>query len=503
MSPEKIDAKNIIIPAEVWSVVETLKNKGFEAYLIGGCVRDLLLNRKPKDWDLTTNAKPEEIISLFTDTYYENSYGTVGVVNEIVEDQTLKVIEVTPYRLEAEYSDNRRPDSVTFSDKLEDDLQRRDFTINAIALDVKKDAEGNFNGHYLDLYHGHKDIKEKVIKTVGDPHDRFQEDGLRILRAVRIATEIGFNINKNTEQAIIDHADLLKNIAKERIRDEFTKILLSDNPFEGLMLCRKLGLLPYIIPELEKTISIEQRGAHKYDVWEHLLRSLQHAADRKFGLEIRIAALFHDISKPFTRRWNNEQNLFTFYGHDVVGSRETARILSELRFSKKIIDKVAKLVRWHMFFSDTEQITLSAVRRIVASVGKDNIWDLMNLRACDRIGMGRPKESPYRLRKYHAMIEEAMRDPISVGMLKVDGKELMNITNEKPGPRIGNILHALFEEVLDNPILNTLEYLKKRALELSKLTDTELMKLGESGKQTKEKEEEKEVEQIRKKFGVK
>lgn len=503
MSPEIISVKKISIPEEVWNVAETLKNKGFEAYLIGGCVRDILIGRKPKDWDITTNAKPEDIIASFPDTFYENVYGTVGIVNELVEDQTLKVIEVTPYRLEAEYSDNRRPDHVTFSDKLEDDLQRRDFTINAIALDIKKDSEGDFSGKYIDVYRGLKDIKEKVLQTVGEPHDRFQEDGLRILRAVRIATEIGFTISKVTEKAIIENRELLKNIAQERIRDEFTKIILSDNPMKGLVLCRALGILQYINPDLEKTISIEQRGAHLYDVWEHLLRSLQHAADKKYSLEIRLAALFHDISKPYTRRWSNEQSLYTFYGHEVVGSREVVKILAELRFSKKIIDKVAKLVRWHMFFSDTEQITLSAVRRIIAQVGKDNIWDLMNLRACDRIGMGRPKESPYRLRKYHSMIEEAMTAPVSVGMLKVDGQKLMEITGEKPSPRIGYLLHALFEEVLDNPTLNTEEYLKKRSLELAQLDEKDLKKLGESGKDIKEKEEEKKVEEIRKKFGVK
>ena len=488
-------------------VIKTLKNKGFEAYLIGGCVRDLFLGKKPKDWDVTTNAIPDEIISLFKDTFYENNYGTVGIVNDDTKDETLKVIEVTPYRLEAEYSDNRRPDHVTFSKKLEDDLQRRDFTINAIALEIIEEKKGkgkpaSMSGSYLDYYNGHEDLKDKIIRTVGEAHDRFNEDGLRILRAVRIATEIGFKIDKKTEKAIIDNVSLLKNIAKERIRDEFSKIIMSENPMAGLILCQKMGILPYISKEIEVMVSIEQSRSHIYDVYEHSLRALQHSADKKYSLELRLAALFHDIGKPATRRRDKEQDIWTFYGHEVVGAKMVAEILADLRFPKKIIEKVTKLIRWHMFFADTEQISLSAVRRIISSVGRDNIWDLMNLRGADRMGMGRPKESPYRLRKYHSMVEEAMTAPVSVGMLKIDGQKIMKATGEAPGPKIGYILHALLEEALDNPALNTEEYLKKRAKELAKLDAKELEKLGKSGKETKEKEEEKKIEEIRRKFWV-
>ena len=493
------------IPPEVLKVVKTLQNKGFEAYLIGGCSRDLLLGRKPKDWDVTTNAKPEEIIALFPDTFYENTFGTVGVVNkdlpgqEPLKDETLRTIEVTPYRLESEYSDNRRPDNVTFSQNLEDDLKRRDFTINAIAL---KPTESG-GGEYLDYYDGLRDLLQKKIRTVGEAKDRFNEDGLRIMRAVRLATELEFEIDKKTEQAIIDRADLLKNISRERIRDEFIKILMSDSPMNGLVLSHKLGILKHIVPELEVAVSIEQSRSHVYDVFEHSLRALQHAASKKYTLEMRLSALFHDIGKPATRRWDKEAGIWTFYGHEVVGARMTEKILNDLRFPKKIIEKVVKLVRWHMFFSDTEQISLSAVRRIISSVGKDNIWDLMNLRGCDRMGMGRPKENTYRVRKYHAMVEEAMTDPVSVGMLKIDGKGVMDVTHETPSPKIGFILHALLEEVLENPALNTEEYLKKRSKELIKLDIVELKKLGVAGKKTKEREEDKKIEEIRKKHWVK
>ncbi len=494
------------IPKVVYETSEKLKNAGFEAYLIGGCVRDIILGIKPKDWDITTNAKPEDIIATFPDTFYENTYGTVGVVNETVSDETIKVIEITPYRLESEYSDNRRPDSVSFSDKLEDDLKRRDFTINAIALNIQEEGgkEDFYKGQIVDLYKGQEDLKNKIIRTVGNPKERFNEDGLRILRAVRIGNYVGFEIDSETEKALFEGSYLLSRIAKERIRDEFTKIIMSSEPMQGLKSCQKFGLLKYIIPELEKTISIEQGGVHKYDVWEHSLRALQCAADKDWGLEIRLSALLHDIGKPKSRRPGEfGSKEWSFYGHEVVGARMTEKILQDLRYPNKVIEKVVKLVRLHMFFADTEQISLSAVRRIVAKVGKDNIWDLMNVRICDRIGMGRPKEDPYRLRKYHAMIDEATRDPISVGMLNIDGKKIMEVSGEKPGPKVGFVLHALLEEVLDDPKLNTEDYLNNRAIELIKLPESELRKMGEEGKKKKEEENEIEVKEIRKSHKVK
>jgi len=501
------------VPKEVSHVTETLEKAGFEAYLVGGCTRDLLLGRKPKDWDVTTNATPEQIIALFPKTFYENVYGTVGVVNENSEDETLKIVEVTPYRLEAGYSDHRRPDSITFSKNLEEDLKRRDFTINAIALSLekshvspkasKKPVAKVSQETLSDPYNGQKDLKDKVIRTVGAPHDRFEEDALRIIRAIRLSAELGFTINLDTAKAIEEKAPLLAKISKERIRDEFIRIIMSDTPMTTLAVAQKLGVLKYIVPELEKGVGMEQNQAHAYTVWEHLLRSCQHAADKKWPLDIRLTALFHDISKPETRRWSNETKQWTFYGHDVVGSRVTSKILENLKFPKKMSEKIVKLVRWHMFFSDTENITLSAVRRIITNVGQENIWDLMNVRVCDRVGTGRPKEEPYRLRKYHAMIEEALRDPISVGMLKIDGTILTKDLKLTPGPKIGFILHALLEEVLEEPKKNTLEYLTGRAKELSGLSDEELKKLGEAGKEKKALEEEKELAEIKKRHWVK
>lgn len=484
------------IPKEVTCVTKTLRNANFEAYLVGGCVRDLILNKAPKDWDVTTNATPDQILALFPDAFYENNFGTVGVVNKETEDERLKVIEVTPYRTESSYTDKRRPDEVTFSTKLEDDLKRRDFTINALALDENK-------GHIIDLYQGQEDLSRGIIQTVGKPEERFAEDALRMLRAVRLATELGFMINSDTISAITLHVKLLDHISKERIRDEFTRVIMSDRPMEGMVLIEKLGMLDYISPVLRETIGVSQdKKAHKYTVWEHLLRSLQHAADRKWPLEVRLAALFHDIAKPATKRPDGKGGS-SFYGHEVLGAKVTRVTLQNLKFSKKVIEKVTTLVRWHMFFADTEQITLSAVRRMINNVGQENVWDLMNIRACDRIGTGRPKEDPYRLRKYHSMVEEALREPVSVGMLKIDGKRIMDVTHVTPGPAVGNILHTLLEEVLEDISKNTAEYLENRAVELAKLPPEELRRLGDAGKIKKQEEDDKELEEIRKKHSVK
>lgn len=490
--------KKTAIPKEIINIVETLEKGGFQAYLVGGCVRDIFLGKSPKDWDVTTNAKPDQIQALFPKTVYENTFGTVMVINEETEDNTLRNVEVTPYRTEKGYTDRRRPDEVSFSDNLEDDLQRRDFTMNAIAVNLSKGAIKDI----VDLYGGFKDIKDRVIRTVGKPEDRFNEDALRIMRALRLSAELGFDIEIDTMKAIQSHSIHIKDIAIERIRDEFVKIIMSERPMIGMEMLQKAGILKHIIPELEKSIGVTQNQAHAFTVWEHLLRSLQHAADKGWDLEIRLSALFHDIAKPQTKGFSRETNQPTFYGHEVVGSRETRKILDRMKFSRVTIDKVVKMVRWHMFFSDTETITLSAVRRMIVNVGRENIWDLMNLRICDRIGTGRPKENPYRLRKYKSMLEEAMHDPISVGMLKIDGNMLIEKLGIKPGPSIGFILHALLEEALEDPKINTEEYLISRAKELIKLPEKELKNLGEKGKEKKNVEEEKNIKEIRTKHHV-
>lgn len=524
------------IPREVVETAKTLEKADFEAFLVGGCVRDMILDKKPKDWDLTTNATPEEIQSLFKHTFYENSYGTVGVVidnenfdfidkvsqetvgnvshetnnmvsqetygeyrmfpEEKVIHETSNIIEITPYRIESEYTDGRRPNSVEFSKNIDDDLKRRDFTMNAIAYNVSQET-------LYDPFNGLGDIKNSLIKTVGSAQERFKEDGLRIMRAVRFQAELGFAIDTETQKGMEVSRETLKLVSNERIRDELVKIIMSDNPMLALVLANKLDILKYILPDVERGIDIKQNGDHIYTVWEHNLRALQHGADKKYPLHVRLSALLHDVSKPETRRWSKKKNNYTFYGHDVVGAKVAKKILQNLKFSHETVDVVEKLVRYHLFFSDVENITLSAVRRLVRAVGPENVWDLMKLRTCDRIGMGRPKEEPYRLRKYYAMIEEATKAPVSVGMLKIDGQKIMELLNIKPSAKIGLILNALLEEVLENPDLNTQEYMQKRTLQLDKLPEKDLKDMADEGKKKKEEEEAKEIEEIRKKHGVK
>jgi tRNA nucleotidyltransferase (CCA-adding enzyme) len=422
-------------------------------------------------------------------------FGTVGVVSPETEDARLKVVEVTPYRTEHGYSDSRRPDRVEFSAHLEDDLGRRDFTVNAIAYSISQ-------GHLVDCFKGQTDILDKRLVAVGDAHERFEEDALRMLRGIRLSVELGFTISHETYSAIENKRKGLEKISKERIRDEFTRMIMSPDPQQALFHLKQLEILTYVLPDLERSVDIEQNRSHIYTVYEHLVRSLQHAADSNFSLEVRLAALFHDISKPETRRVSHETGEVTFYGHEVVGARVTKKALEWLKFPNDVVEKVTTLVRWHMFFSDPDKISLSAVRRMIANVGEENIWDLINVRICDRIGSGKPKERPLRLRKYTAMIEEALRDPISVAMLKIDGNVLINELHMKPGPKIGYILHALLDDVLEDPAKNTKVYLQTRARELETLSEAELKTLGEKGKIRKEEADEEELKQIRKRHSV-
>lgn len=497
ISQETIN-KNLI-PKDVLWVCEMLSKNNFDSYLVGGCVRDLILSRVPKDWDVTTNATPDEIISIFSEdeTVYENKFGTVGVKirSSFLEDETVEIVEVTTYRKEGEYKDFRRPDKLEWGKTIEEDLERRDFTMNAIAYDPIKDI-------IKDIYKGQEDIKDKIIRTVGKAEDRFAEDALRMLRAIRFSAQLDFVISSETLEAIFKLSSNLEKISKERIRDEFLKIIMSRNPMQGLLISQKLRLLKYISSELESAVGVEQNGHHAFDVFEHSLRALNHAAEKGFDLETRLAALFHDIGKVKTRRFDETKKDYTFYGHEVVSERITKKVLEELKMEKKIIEKTCKLVRYHMFFSDPNEVTLSSVRRLIVNIGKENIWDLINLRLCDRIGSGTKKEEPWRLRKFESMIEEAMRDPISLKTLKINGEKIMEILEEKPSKKIGLILHALFEEVIEDKEKNNSEYLEKRTLELNKLNEKDLESLGTSGKDKMQNLNEEEIGEIKKKFRV-
>ncbi len=488
----------ITIPNNVSHVTNLLIQAGYESYLVGGCVRDILVSREPKDWDITTNATPDQIISVFENTglrvVYENTFGTVSIVFEQEPlESPFREIQITPYRTEGGYSDNRHPDLVSFSTNINDDLSRRDFTMNAIALHpVTFDI--------IDPFHGKQSIENGVIESVGDPMERFTEDSLRIMRAIRFSSQLNMSVSYETLTAITKTKDLLKNVSIERIRDEFIKIVNSKNPAIALFHMKQLGLLEYVIPELIPAIGCEQGGAHKYDVFDHLIYAFQHAADKDYSFHVKLSALLHDIGKPKTRR-PGIKKAYTFYGHEVIGARMSQKILERMKFPKNDIDMVVKFVRWHMFFSDTEQITLTAVRRMIQNVGKENIWTLMKVRECDRVGMSKT-EAPYRLRKYFAMIEECLRDPVSVGQLKVDGNYLINTLHMKPGRRMGWMLHALLEEVLEDPTKNTIEILTGRIAILDTLNDADLRKLGEQGKQQKEILDQEQVSQLHMKHGI-
>lgn len=466
------------IPKEVAMIARTLTKAGFEAFLVGGCVRDLILKREPKDWDITTNAKPDEIQKLFPESVYENTFGTVGVKTES-ENARLKVVEVTTYRIEGKYSDKRHPDEIKFATKVEDDLARRDFTVNALALSFKKDASA-----LIDPYGGVADIGNKIIRAVGEPHRRFEEDALRLLRAVRFAADLGFTIEPETYKAIVERSGALEFVSQERIRDELTKLLMTDRAAEGVVMLEDTGLLKFTIPELREGIGCGQNKHHIYTVFNHNVRALNYAVEKGYSLEVRLASLLHDVGKPRTKAGDGHDS--TFYNHEVVGAKMTLKILDRLRFSKDIIERVAHLVRCHLFYYNVGEVTETGVRRFLSRVGIENVDDLLKVREADRIGSGVPKAFPYKLRHLQFMIDKVRRDPIHPKMLKLKGDGLMELLKIPAGPKIGQILSILLEEVLEDPERNTEAYLGVRAKELGEMAENKLRDLSKKARGTKE-----------------
>jgi len=477
------------IPKKIKDILKKLEKNNFQAFLVGGCVRDLLADENPKDWDMTTNATPEEIVKIFPKSYIDNKFGTVTVFDEI---------EITPFRTEAKYTDKRHPDKVKWAKTIEEDLARRDFTINSIALEF---PISNFQfPKIIDLFGGQEDLKNKIIRAVGKPEERFSEDALRLLRAVRFATVLDFEIEKKTEEAIKKNAVWLKVVSKERIRDELVKIIMADNAHKGIEMLRKLGLLKFIVPELEEGYDVAQAKHHTYDVYTHSILSLKYAAEKKFNKSVRIASLLHDIGKPKSKRGEGENA--TFYGHEVVGARMTAQILERLKFPKKDIEKITKLVRYHLFYYNVDEVSESSVRRLVRKVEPENIDELLQVRMADRIGSGVPKAEPYKLRHMKYIIDKTSKDPISVKMLKVNGQDIMNILSIKPGPKIGQILDILLGYVLDDPKNNKKAFLEKEVSNLSKLSEKELLSLAEDSRKDRDKVIMKEDSMTKKKYWV-
>ena len=482
------------IPKEVADILTTLTGDGFDAYIVGGSVRDLLRNVEPKDWDVATRATPEEIQKLFPDSVYENEFGTV-IIKTGSEDKKLAIVEVTTFRKEEKYSDFRHPDKITFTESINEDLGRRDFTINAMAL-----SKDNV---IVDPFDGQNDLRKKVVRAVGDPEKRFAEDALRLMRAVRLASELGFEIEENTENALRKSANLLENIAKERIRDELVKILMSpgEGAKWGVEKLEEFGLLTYIIPELREGIGMTQNKHHTYSVWEHNILSLDYAAKKEYALEIRLAALLHDVGKPRTK--DGEGPNATFYNHEIVGAKMAREVLDRLHFPKAITKKITHLIRYHMFYYNVDEVTAAGVRRFVKRVGADSISDLIKLREADRIGSGVPKAVPYKLRHFMFMIEKVKTDPISSKMLEFKGGDVMKLLDLEPSPKIGWILAILLEEVLDDPDKNDGKSLETRAKELGKLSDQELEKNAKKAQEKKGEFESGLEEEMKKKYYVK
>ncbi|MDZ7611188.1 MAG: HD domain-containing protein [Candidatus Moranbacteria bacterium] len=700
----------INVPVNIIKISKELEEKGFESFLVGGCVRDLLSKKTPKDWDVATSAKPEQILEVFPFGKYENEFGTVvlpekylakpavassdfsikeedknklvksadkyiekihcpihssqhaenviknaleiareykevnldlveiiafyhdlgflkykdknhiqesanifqeeaekvglkkkminmlkelidhdtGHKSKYLEQQILKeadildglsilrckkahkiemkdyfdwiknkynynwyygffvtekgkqmlekaviefnkdnfgfklpefekrnnVYEVTTFRKEGKYTDKRRPDEVVFAEKVEDDLKRRDFTINAMAvrfLDVeklwKRAADSSFDVsmevdeyEIKDFYGGKIDLESKLIRTVGDPYERIEEDVLRMMRAVRFAVQLDFDLAVSTLEAIRKKADNLKYISKERIKDELVKIIISNNPAKGVDLLVECGLMRHIVPEVEKAVGVRQNRHHYYGpyntVYKHMLASLEKCPSEK--LEVRLAAFLHDIGKPQTKRGQGINS--TFHGHEYLGAKLTRRVLERLKFPRETIEKTVMLVKNHMFYYNVDEVGESGVRRVVQKVGLENINDLIDVRIADRLGSGVPKAVPYKLRHFKYMVERVSQDPVSVKQLEIDGNDLIQELEINPGPKIGAILELLLAEVIDNPQLNNREYLLEEAGKLSK---KEVEALRKQARDKIKKEEKKEDKKIKEKYHVK
>lgn len=441
---------NMKIPQKVEFIIQELEKNGYEAFAVGGCVRDIILGREPNDWDITTNALPEIILKTFKHTIPTGiKHGTVTVMID------REPFEVTTYRIDGEYTDNRHPDQVIFTSKLEEDLSRRDFTINAIAY--------NYSKGIVDPFQGLEDIKRGVIKTVGNPHERFNEDALRMIRAIRFSCQLAFDINDETLEAIKLNCELIKNVSIERIRDEFTKILLSKTPSYGIENLRFSGLLQYFLPEVLAMYGFDQRNPHHdKDVYTHTLMVVDNTEPR---LSLRLSALLHDIAKPATFSID-DKGIGHFYDHNTKGVEMSEYILRRLRYGNDTIKKVQNLVYDHM--SRYDNLRSSTIKKIITRVGEDNLADLFNLQESDIKASAPPFDFSgidYLKKKSHQILEQ--RQPLCIKDIAINGSDLIKL-GLQPGKAIGEILQHLLEKVLEQPELNNKELLKEMALDYIK-----------------------------------
>ncbi len=447
---------------KVLTIYKQLKDAGFRAFFVGGCVRNFLMEIPIKDWDMTTDATPEDIQKVFPNSFYDNAFGTVGVIFDHNEEgDEKKYVEITTFRTESGYSNLRHPETVTWGKSIEEDLSRRDFAMNAIAAEISENGETVFT----DPYEGKKDIEMKLIRTVGNPDERLTEDALRLLRAIRFATQLGFKIEDETWRSDVKNASLITKISGERVRDELLKILSSENPYEGIALFDQAGMLDLVFPELAKGKGVSQTRPgrhHTADVFTHNIESLKHCTST--DPIVRLATLLHDVGKPYVEGKDEEGHVI-FYNHEVNGSYIAGEICDRLKLSRKQKEKVVTLIRWHMFTID-ENITDSAVRRFIRRVGLENVADMMDLRVGDRLGGGTQVAESWRLLKFKDRITAELNPPFSINDLAIDGNDIMKELGVEPGPKIGEILQKLFEEVDENLDLNTREHLLSRIKEL-------------------------------------
>ena len=462
------------LPSIIIDLNKKFEEAGFSLYLVGGSVRDLLLEKGNKDWDFTTDAKPEEILKIIPEGFNNNDFGTVSVViaSEARQSQDEKtIIEITTMRKEGDYKDNRHPSTVGWTNIIEEDLGRRDFTINAMALNIHDViASEAWQSHIIDPYNGRTDLENGMIKAVGNPQDRFQEDALRIMRAVRFSAQLNFEIYEDTLNAIKDKKELLKNIAWERVRDELFKLLATENAYEGIVTLKETGILEIILPELSKCFGIVQEGPKHdriYDIGEHCFLSLKHCPST--DPLVKFATLLHDIGKVDTYKIAKDGNV-TFYNHEVVGANVAKQICRRFNLSNEQTNKVYNLIRWHMFTINEDQ-TDASIRRFIKNVGLENVDDMMALRVGDRLGGGTKNAVSWRMKKFRERIDEVMTKPFSISDLKINGKDVMDTLNIKPGPKVGEILSKLFEEVLEDAEKNNREYLIERLKEIAPINN--------------------------------
>ena len=430
----------LAVPKDVERVVDTLIANGFEAFVVGGCVRDAIRGVDPQDWDVATSARPDEIQRHFKRSLYTNRFGTVVVSSGAHE------IEVTTYRIEAGYADHRRPEEVAFTESLHEDLARRDFTMNAMAW--RPTPSG---GELVDPFDGRADLEARVVRAVGDPAERFAEDALRMLRAVRFATVLRMRIEPRTADAIVANAQLAETLSGERIQQELDKILLAERPSTGIRLLSDLGLLAVLCPELELCKTIPQDKAVAQDVFEHLLITVDATPPE---LVLRLAGLFHDVGKPETFADGH------FHQHEFVGEAIARRVLRRWKYPKDTVTAVAHLIRHHMFWYQADW-TGSAVRRFIRKVGLDVIPDLFALRRADNIGSGLRPPRMYALEDLWTRVQAEIErsTAFSPRDLEIDGNDVMRELGIGPGPEVGRVIHAVFERVLDDPDLNARERL--------------------------------------------